>query len=60
VLLWADPHMAVAPFAEFSQFLHFWVHVLLVVLYGQTPRIEDAYVTAEAEQDPGGFVCEKT
>ena len=60
MLLRTDPHMPVTPFAELSQFLHLVVHMLLVVLYGQTPRIEDAHVAAKAEQDPSGFVCKKT
>ena len=59
VLLRANPYMPVAPLAELSQFLHLGVHMLLVILHGKTPRVEDAYVTAKAEQDPGALERQK-
>ena len=48
--------MAVAPFAQFPQFLHLGVGMLLVVLDGQTFGVENTDIAAEAEENSRGFI----
>ena len=59
MLLWADPDVAVTPFAEIAELLHLWVIVLLVVLDGEARRIVHAYVTAETEENARCLVGKK-
>ena len=41
VLLWADPDMSITPFAKFSEFLHFRMVVLDIILNRKTARVVD-------------------
>jgi hypothetical protein len=59
MLLRRNPDMAVTPAAEISEFLHFLVVVLYIIFDGETGRVIDANITAEAEEDPGGFEGEE-
>ena len=56
MLFGADPHMAIAPFAQFPQLLDLGVAVLDVVLLGQAGGIVDANIASEAEKDAGGLI----
>ena len=41
VLLWADPDMSITPFAKFSEFLHFRMVVLDIILNRKAARVVD-------------------
>lgn len=56
MLLWADPDVAVAPFAELSEFLHFGVCMLQIIFLWQACRVIHANIAAETEQDSGALV----
>jgi hypothetical protein len=56
MLLRTNPHMAITPLAQLPQLLHLRMNVLDVVFDGEAGGVEDAYVAAEAEENPGGFV----
>lgn len=51
MLLWRDPDVAIAPFAEFPQLLYLEMIVLDIVFDRQTLRVEDAHVAAQSEED---------
>ena len=55
VLLWTYPDVAVAPLAEVTQLLDFWVGVVDVVFYGEGGGVVNADVAAEAEEDAACF-----
>jgi len=59
VLLRRNPDVAVAPAAEISELLHFLVVVLDIIFDGETGRVVDADIAAEAEEDPGGLECQQ-
>jgi hypothetical protein len=46
VLLWAHPHVAVAPLAQLAQLLHFGMIVQHVILLWETGGVVHAYVAA--------------
>ena len=56
MLLWADPDVAVAPLAKLSQFLHFVVGMLRIILLWKAGRVIDADIAAETEEDPRTLV----
>lgn len=56
MLLWADPNVAVAPLAELSEFLHFGMGMLDIILLRQARRIVHANIAAEAEENSRAFV----
>lgn len=55
MLLGTYPDVAVAPLAEVTQLLDFWVCVLDVVFYGEAGGIVHADVAAEALKDATCF-----
>jgi hypothetical protein len=56
MLLWADLDVAITPFAKLSQFLHFVVGVLSIILLREAGRVIDAKIAAETEKDSRALV----
>ena len=53
-----NPHVAIAPRAKLTQFLHFGMILSRIVLNRQICRIEDADIAAETLQYASAFECE--
>ena len=59
VLFGRDPDVAVAPSAQISKLLNFFVVVSYIVFDRETDGIENADVAAQTEEDTGTFVSEE-
>jgi len=53
-----NPHVAIAPRAKLTQFLHFGVILSSIIFNRQVCRIEYAHIAAETLQYASAFECE--
>jgi hypothetical protein len=55
MLLGRDPNMAITPFTQFSEFLHFEVSVINIIFHREPFGVKHAHVTTESKQNARRF-----
>jgi len=55
MLFWANPNMAIAPFAQLTELLNFGVSVLNIVFLREAGGVVDSNIAAETVEDSCSF-----